>query len=366
MLKPLGLPRINNILETIILGVVVLYFGRDFFIIVAYSAFLAMLMAPVSNMFENHRFSRVLSSLASVLIIVSVIAFVIFLLSEQISGVIQDIPKIRSGFEDIINNVQSWISGQFGISFEDQMSTVKEQASGAVSNAGKFLTGLIKGTLSFFGRVLIVLVFTFLFLLQREKYENFVVMLYKQEKRKDARKVLRRISRVAQQYLGGRLISIVFLGILYMAGFLIIGLKNAALIAAITAIMTFVPYIGPVAGGLVPFFLAIIGGSFNDAVWVVIIISVAQLLDNYFIEPLVVGGSVGISPFFAIFILIIGGAIWGIAGVILFLPILGMLKIVFENIEGLEPYGYLIGDQKEKSAPAVIWSKFKGLFSRKK
>lgn len=366
MLKPLGLPRINNILVTSILGVVVLYFGKEFFVMVIFSGLLAMLMAPLSNMLENHRFSRILSSLVSILIIIAIIALTIIILSEQIAGMAQDIPKIKSGLENILTDIQSWISQQFGMSFEDQMSTVKEQASFAVSNAGKFLTGLVKGTLSFFGRAMIVIVFTFLFLLHREKYENFLVMLYKQEKRKDAREVLKRISKVSQQYLSGRLISILFLGILYIAGFIIIGLKNAALVAAITAVMTFVPYIGPVAGGLIPFFLAIIGGSFSDAVWVVVILSAAQVLDNYFIEPVVVGGSVNINPFFAIFILIIGGAVWGISGVILFLPLLGILKIVLENIEGLEPYVYLIGDQREKSAPDEIWSGVKGLFSRKK
>jgi predicted PurR-regulated permease PerM len=128
--------------------------------------------------------------------------------------------------------------------------------------------------------------------------------------------------------------------------------------------MTFIPYIGPVLGGFVPFFMAIIGGSFNQAIWVVVIIGLAQLFDNYFIEPYVVGGSVNISPFFTIFILILGGVVWGIAGVILFLPLLGILKIVFENVQGLEPYAYLIGDQKKSNPQDKLLGQMRKLFKK--
>lgn len=190
-------------------------------------------------------------------------------------------------------------------------------------------------------------------------------MLYREDKKNEGRKVIGKISKIAQQYLGGRLISIVILAVLYVIGFSIIGLKNGLLLSAIAAIMTFIPYVGPFLGGFVPFFMAIVSGSFNQAIWVTVIITLAQLFDNYFIEPYVVGGSVNISPFFTIFILILGGVVWGIAGVILFLPMLGILKIVFENIEGMEPYAYLIGDQKKSSPQDQILGKVKNLFRKK-
>jgi len=137
------------------------------------------------------------------------------------------------------------------------------------------------------------------------------------------------------------------------------------LLSVLAAIVTFIPYIGPALGGFVPFFMAIVSGFYHQAFWVVVIISLAQLFDNYFIEPYVVGGSVNISPFFAIFILIVGGVIWGIAGVILFLPLLGIVKIICENVESLQPYAYLIGDQKEKSAPEEMWNRIRKWFVRK-
>jgi predicted PurR-regulated permease PerM len=175
-----------------------------------------------------------------------------------------------------------------------------------------------------------------------------------------------KISKVAQQYLTGRLIAACIMGILFLIGFLVIGLKNSVILSLIVAIMTIIPYVGALIGGLVPFFISIIDGPLSQSVGVIIIILLVNVIDHYFIEPYIVGGSVNISPFFTIFVLILGGVVWGIAGIILFLPLSGILKIVFENVEGLQPYASLIGDQRDISPHKNIWSKLKGIFSRKK
>jgi predicted PurR-regulated permease PerM len=130
--------------------------------------------------------------------------------------------------------------------------------------------------------------------------------------------------------------------------------------------MTIIPYVGALIGGLVPFFISIIDGTIDQSIWVVIIILLVNIIDHYFIEPYVVGGSVSISPFFTIFVLILGGLIWGLAGIILFLPLSGILKIIFENVQGMEPYASLIGDQSDSSKHQNIWSKYKGRFYLRK
>jgi predicted PurR-regulated permease PerM len=202
--------------------------------------------------------------------------------------------------------------------------------------------------------------------MQRNKYEKFVVMLYQEEKRNEAKEMIDKISRVAQQYLTGRLVAAFIMGILFLIGFWVIGLKNAVVLSLIVAIMTIIPYVGALIGGLVPFFMSIIDGSFNQSIWVIIIILLVNVIDHYFIEPYVVGGSVNISPFFTIFVLILGGVVWGIAGIILFLPLSGILKIVFENVDGLQPYGSLIGDQRDSPGHENLWSTLKELFNRRK
>jgi predicted PurR-regulated permease PerM len=175
--------------------------------------------------------------------------------------------------------------------------------------------------------------------------------------------MLKKIRRVAQQYLIGRLIAVFIMDVLYIIGFSIIGLKNGILLSAIAAIVTIIPYVGALIGGMIPFFMTIIDGYYDQSIALIVVVLIVNVIDHYFIEPYVVGGSVSISPLFTILILILGGVVWGIAGIILFLPLLGILKIVFESVEGLHPYAYLIGDQSETSSADIVLSKIKSLFS---
>jgi predicted PurR-regulated permease PerM len=360
MLPHPGLARINKILLFAILISIILYFGREFFKLISFAGLLAMLMTPVSNKLENKRISRVFSSIICVIIIAAAFSGVIILLSAQIGNIGKELPLILLRYEELKLDIQSWINNSLGVSTEQ----LRVHASDAFNNAGSFLSSMVKGTFTFVGSLFLVLVFIFLFLMQRNKYENFVIMLYSEEKRNEAKEMIAKISKVAQQYLTGRLVAAFIMGILFLIGFSVIGLKNSVVLSVIVAIMTIIPYVGALIGGLVPFFISIIDGPFNQSIWVIIIILLVNVLDHYFIEPYVVGGSVNISPFFTIFVLILGGVIWGIAGIVLFLPLSGILKIVFENVQGLEPYASLIGDQSNSSEPKNIWSKLRRMISR--
>jgi len=362
MLKAPKLDRTNKILLFTILISVILYFGKEFFVLITFSGLLAMLMTPVSNWLEKRGMTRVFSSLLSVFILLTVVSAIVLLLSAQINNIGKELPQIQLRFEELISDLQSWISDNLGVSSEQ----LKDKTSGALPGAGNILTGIVKGTFSFIGRFILVLVFTFLFVLQRDKYENFVVMLSPENERDETTEMINKISKIAQQYLTGRIIAAFIIGILYIIGFSIIDLKDGLILSAIAALVTIIPYVGALLGGLIPFFMTFINGSFEQSLWVVIIISIVNAIDHYFIEPYIVGGSVSISPFFTILILILGGVIWGLAGIILFLPLLGILKIIFENVEGLKPYAYLIGDQRKTSAHAEIWLKIKTMFSERK
>jgi len=362
MLPHPGLARLNKILLFTILISVVLYFGRQFFVLISFAGLLAMLMTPLANKLESRGVSRVFSSVICVLIIVAVFAAVIWLLYAQVSSIGKELPIILLRYEEIKVEIQLWINDSLGVTTQQ----LHVNSSDAFRNAGSFLKSMVMSTFTFVGSLFLVLVFIFLFLMQRNKYENFAVKLYKEDKRDEAKEMIDKISNIAQRYLLGRLVAAFIMGILFLIGFLVIGLKNAVILSLIVAIMTIIPYVGALIGGLVPFFISIIDGSINQSVWVVIIILLINVIDHYFIEPYVVGGSVSISPFFTIFVLILGGLIWGLAGIILFLPLSGILKIIFENVQGLEPYASLIGDQSDSSKHQTIWSKYKGRFYPRK
>jgi predicted PurR-regulated permease PerM len=226
----------------------------------------------------------------------------------------------------------------------------------------------VSGFVGWVGMAVIVLIFTFLFLFQREKYEAFFVQVSGGDTHPDeARKLIGRIATVAQSYLTGRVLSILIFTVLFTAGFLIVGLESAFLLAFIAALLTIIPYVGSIIGGLFPFAVALVTeDSTNAAIGALAVVIIIQGIDNYFIEPYIIGGEVNISAFFTILILLVGGLLWGVAGMILFLPMLGVAKIIFDAVPSLKAYGYLVGDQEQEKASGRIWKKLKRLFGKEK
>lgn len=347
MLKFPGLSKINNLLLFSILISVILYFGREFFILVTFAGLFAMLMRPLSNKLEKRGIPRFLSSLISIVIIIVAISAIIMLLSAQVNNFVRDFPQIKSQFGEVTAKVNSWIIDHFDVNFNLQANNLRADASQLITNVTSVLTGMVKRTFTFVGSLFVVVILAFLFLQNRSKFKLFIIKLQKPDKMEETADIIETISQITYHYLGGRLLVVFIIAVLLTTGFLITGLKNAVFIGIIAALVAIIPYVGPLLGGLIPLLMSIVEGSLNQVIEVIAIVLLVNTIDHYFLEPYIVGGSVNINPFFTILSIIIGGVFWGIAGVILFLPLLAILKIIFESIEGLEPYAYLIGDNNK-------------------
>ncbi|HMG93995.1 MAG TPA: AI-2E family transporter, partial [Chryseolinea sp.] len=205
------------------------------------------------------------------------------------------------------------------------------------------------------------LLFTFLFLYNKERYESFFIRLFKEHDTSEVKSIVAKISQVSEQYLLGRTYSIVILFICYTIGLLIIGIKNALLLAAVASLLTIIPYAGTIVGSIFPVVMAIVTeDSYQPVIWTAVLMIVIQAVDNYFIEPYVVGGEVNLSAMATILTIVCGGLIWGVAGTILFIPLLGIIKILCDHVEPLKPYGFLVGDPAgNKPSKISAWvSKF--------
>lgn len=364
-MEPVPLRKVNSVLLLFVLSTMVLFYGRDVLIPVTFSILLAMLMVPVSNWLERKGMNRVWSSTVSILIIIIAFFLLVFLVGLEIKTVSEDWDRISKKFDSAIVGTSDWIEQNFGVASHKQLQLLKEQSQSGVSQIGSFLKVFFSRTLSFFASSVLCIVFMYLMLYQREKYKQFFLYVYKGENPDQAIKVLEKISKVAQNYLIGRALSIIILTILFFIGLALIGIKGAFLLAFIGAVLTIVPYVGTIIGGLIPVLITLVTeSSYEPALYVLIVMAGVQAIDNYFIEPYVVGGEVNLSALSTILILAVGGYVWGVSGMILFIPMLGILKIVFDNIDELKPYGYLIGDQKKERSSKRIFEWFKKKFGR--
>ena len=367
MVNKVSLQQVNRFLFCGVLVIGILHFAREILVPVTFAIFFAMLFAPLCNKMEKGGLNRTVSSLLSVLILIIAslgVLLVVFLQGRQLAD---QYPTIEKKSQEFLKKSQNYVSEKLNVPEQKQDEVINKKMKEMMDSSGNAIKKVITGIAGTIGKIVIVIIFTFLFLLQRDKYEAFFLQLSAQENNPDAAKrMISGISTVASSYLAGRAISIVIFFVLFGIGFLIVGLQSALLMALIASLLTIVPYIGPILGGVLPFALALVtGDSTNVALGTLIVVLVVNAIDNYLIEPYVIGGQVSISAFFTILILLVGGIVWGVAGVVLFLPMLGVVKIIFDSVPDLRPYGFLIGDQREQK-PADLLKKIKGLFRKKK
>jgi predicted PurR-regulated permease PerM len=306
---------------------------------------LAMLMSPVCRWLDSKGIHRVLSTLICILVLLAIFVFVVGVVVAQVTNFQKDLPLIEAKANAMINGIHKYVEKEFDVPVEQQKTILQNQVKNSTRSSASYITGIVAGATGLLASLAITLVVTFLLLYEKEKYETFFLRLFKEEDEDQNKEILGKITLVAQKYLTGRAISMFVLFVLYYISLLAIGIENALLLSVIAAIVNIVPYIGPLAAGVFPVVMALVtNDSYAPAIWVVITFSVIQGIDNYFVTPVVLGGEVNLSALSTIVIIVCGGLVWGIAGMILFIPMLSIVKIVFDNIEHMKPYGYLIGD----------------------
>jgi predicted PurR-regulated permease PerM len=244
----------------------------------------------------------------------------------------------------MVSQIEEFISSRFGIPVKQQEKILQEQAQngGAMANIGSIL-------MSFLVDFVLCMVYIFLFMFYRSRIKNFVLQLVSGQQKENAQQVIHDIQKVTQQYITGIGWMILCLWVMYSIGFSIVGVKYAVFFAILCGLLEIVPFVGNLTGNALAILMVIIqGGGIGMVIGVLVTYAIVQFLQTYLLEPLVVGAGVNINPLFTIIILVMGELVWGIPGLILAIPLLGIVKIICDHIEPLKPYGYLIGQEKKK------------------
>lgn len=340
-----------------------LYYARAFLVPVAFAGLLAMLFLPLSRWLENKGLARGLAVLLCVLTVVVIVGGVITLIVWQVSDLTQDVGNMEQQVQKAIRSFRQFISTNLGISQQQQDQLVKGQQSGGSGQAAGMLTGFIGSVTGILVDFILVLVYIFMFMFFRRHIKTFILKLVPVAEKKNAQQIIHDIQKVAQQYLGGLGMMIVGLWIMYGIGFSIVGVKNAIFFAVLCGLLEIVPFVGNLTGNALTILMALTqGGGMNMVIGILIVYAVVQFLQSYILEPLVVGAEVNINPMFTIIILVIGETVWGIAGLVLAIPLLGIAKIICDHVEPLKPYGFLIGEEKKKKNKPGFIDKIKSWF----
>ena len=342
--------KIAFVLLSLSLIIGFLYIAHGILVPILLALLFAILLRPLVCFFNLRlRLPHVIAVIIAVTLFILVIGGIVFFVSWKVGDIAHDWDNIKNNLNTHIHNIKHWVKYKFNISYREQEKYIQEASKDRLPG-----TEIIGTTMSSFTDVLLNLIlvplYTFLFLLYRNLFLKFLSKLFKPEHQHKVKDVLAHIKSAIQSYLVGILNEVGIVATLTSVGLMIVGVQYPILLGVITGVLNLIPYIGIlIAAGLSIVATLTTSAEFSIIIGVVTVNVVVQLLDNNVLVPMIVSSKVRINAFVSIVAIIIGGALAGVAGMFLAIPLTAILKVIFDRIDALEPWGFLMGDDLPKT-----------------
>ena len=326
-----------------------LYFGKDIILPVLFAILLANILLPFTHYLARKKFNKPLSIFFPLLLAIVVGVGVLYFMSSQVMTFIDDVPALKERVNEVSHSVQVWFRQTTDITIRKQNEYITDTVNDLKDNTG----GLVGSTFDSISGVLVYFVlvplYTFLILYYKGNIKTFLISVFKNGSEQKVTEVLTESTKVAQHYVTGLLIETTLVFILNATGFLILGIKYAVFLALFAALLNLIPYVGILVANVICMIITLASSeSISSVIWVGVILAAVQFLDNNFGMPLIVGNKVKINALVTIIGVFIGGALCGIPGMFLAIPGLAVLKVIFDKVPELQPWGTLLGDGTTK------------------
>jgi predicted PurR-regulated permease PerM len=334
---PVTLKRSIELLGLFLIGCIIVI-GKIIIMPLLMSFFISIMLLPVYRFFKRRKFPETIAIFLPILLVIIVAALIVWLFYNQMFFLAHDYRKIEQNLNIHLNTLRLWISRVFGFSPTEQLNFINQQSNKFLNYAANILggaAGSATGVLIFFG---LLPIYTFLLIMYRRIFMKFILMCFEPEEHTNIEVVMQQIERMGKKYLLGLLIQLCYITILLWGILAIFGIKHALLIGIIFAFLNLIPYLGALIGNI----LFVVGA-----------IAVVQFLDNNILMPRIVGSQVQLNPLISIIGIFIAGAMTGISGMFLALPIMAILKIIFDRSERFKKWGVLLGDEKKPARASL-------------
>lgn len=335
-------------LLSLVLIIAVLYFLQSVLVPLMFSILIAISLFPVARFLEKYNFHRALSSIIAVILAIVIISGLIWFIIHQVIVIGHNGADLQSKFMTIFNTIQQWITARFGIEPGEVTEKVKELSNEALSNAGTYLSAAFGSVGGILAGVVIVPLFSFFLLYYRDFFREFFFHAFKNTPQSKVHETLNKIYTVVQSYLLGLITVMAIVAVLNTIGLLMLGVQYAWFFGTLASLLMLLPYIGIAIGSILPALFALATkDSYWYAIGVVAWFQVVQFLEGNLITPNIVGGKVSINPLMAVITILLGGMLFGLAGLILALPLTAVIKVLFDAIPSMKAFGFLIGEPEK-------------------
>ena len=325
----------------------ILILAKSILIPMAFALLLSFILFPLAKKFERWGTNKIFSAFLSIFTVFLIVGGFIFLFSSQVIQFSKEFSnfqdKIINSFADVTLYINKNVSFFQDLDKDQLLNKIRDWL---IESTGLIVSKTFSGTTSFLTGLVAVVIFTFLILLYRNGLIRAFSKFSPEENKDSILKMYKSIQQVGQKYLSGMLIVILIIGLANSLGLWLIGIDNPILFGFLGATLSIIPYVGTISGAIIPMLYAF---ASYESLWIPLYVAIlfwfVQLLTDNFLSPKIVGNHIKINAFAAILSLIIGASVWGVAGMILFLPFTAMFKVFCEQYEELKPLALLIGQQ---------------------
>ena len=325
-----------------------------------FAVLLSILLLPLSKFFEKMKMPKALANLVSVLIALVFIGVIVWFLSSHLTGFLKDIPAIKNNVSEHFITIQSWVEQKFNISTAQQTSFLNNTKFPGTEYIGQTLLTVTQTVLL----IILVAIYSFLILYYRNLLQKVIFSLYSKDHQVKVTEALQESKQVVQKYMQGLVIEMLIVAIANCIVLFLVGIKYAIFLGVFAAVLNIIPYIGIFTGMLFTVLVTLgTPASLHQILWIVIGMEIVHFIDANFLMPKIVGSRVRINALMTILGAVIGGSLIGIPGVFLALPTIAILKIIFDRVDDLKPWGMLLGDEPQ---PLPIVTRIKRITTKRK
>lgn len=341
------LAKYTYALAAVILTIYAMIVAKSLLQPLLFAVFFSILLSPFCGWLEKYKVPRLLSVPIAIFTGLLTLVGIGFFFYTQLTAFAGDVDVFRERFEEIVESSQAFLSRWFGYEGLVDFDVIRDNIQDFFQDNTDMLTRGIAGAASAFTSIFLVPVFMFFMLLFRDFLKEFILKVFGSSGDDDFQKVksiIEKVKVVVQGYLSGIILVILILSVLNSVMLLVIGVEHAIFFGVFAAMLNVIPFVGPLLGSILPILYALFT---MDSLVIPLVIMlgfyVIQLMESNIFTPIIVGSKVSINAFVALLLLFIGAQIWGIIGMILIIPIGAILKVVFDEIDSLKPYGFVMG-----------------------
>jgi putative permease len=351
-------------LAMVLISLIALFYiadlGKSILAPLVFALLFAVLLLPLANFLERKcRLPRSLASLLAVLLLIMTLFGLLYLVGSQISSLAEDWPQFKQQVLTSVADLQHWISVKFHIRIKQQNTYVDNATTRLLATGSTVISDAVLSLSSLVLFLVFIMIDTFFLLYYRRLLIRFLVAVFKEDNAVTVYDIIAEIQSRIRQYILGLVLEMLIVAAATCLALWILGVKYAILLGLITGLFNIIPYIGIFTALLLSTLVTFATAGATKLLLVVATIFGIHLVDANILLPVIVGSKVRINALITVLGVIVGEALWGIPGTFLAIPVMAIMKIVFDRIDSLKPWGLLLGDEKDEQQPESLKKEIK-------